>query len=86
MNFAVSEAITIDLSKGFKLDFYAQSIIIGSNTIFLSKKEFGLLSYMAPNDNRVVGVDMLFQFIWGDGEFGGYENGYWYDAARANIA
>lgn len=50
---------------GLTLDFYAQSVIMGSETIFLSKKEFGLLSYMAQNVNRVVSVDALFQLIWG---------------------
>lgn len=50
---------------GLTLDFYAQSVIMGSETIFLSKKEFGLLSYMAQNVNRVVSVEALFQLIWG---------------------
>lgn len=50
---------------GLTLDFYAQSVIMGSETIFLSKKEFGLLSYMAQNVNRAVSVDALFQLIWG---------------------
>lgn len=50
---------------GLTLDFYAQSVIIDSETIFLSKKEFGLLSYMAQNVNRVVSADTLFQLIWG---------------------
>jgi len=50
---------------GLTLDFYAQSVNIGSETIFLSNKEFGLLSYMAQNVNRVVSVDALFQLIWG---------------------
>ena len=50
---------------GLTLDFYAQSVIMGSEAIFLSKKEFGLLSYMAQSVNRVVSVDALFQLIWG---------------------
>jgi DNA-binding response OmpR family regulator len=50
---------------GLTLDFFAQSVIVGSKTISLSKKEFGLLSYMAQNVNRVVSVDALFQFAWG---------------------
>ncbi len=50
---------------GLTLDFYAQSVIVGSKTIFLSKKEFSLLSYMAQNVNRVVSSDALFQFTWG---------------------
>ncbi|REK75230.1 DNA-binding response regulator [Paenibacillus paeoniae] len=50
---------------GLTLDFYAQSVIMGSEAIFLSKKEFSLLSYMAQNVNRVVSVDALFQLIWG---------------------
>ena len=50
---------------GMTLDFYAQSVIMGSDTIFLSTKEFGLLSYMAQNVNRAVSVDALFQLIWG---------------------
>lgn len=50
---------------GLTLDFLAQSVIVGRETIFLSKKEFGLLSYMAQNVNRVVSVDALFQIIWG---------------------
>jgi DNA-binding response OmpR family regulator len=50
---------------GLTLDFYAQSVIMGSETIFLSTKEFGLLSYMAQHVNRVVSVDTLFQLIWG---------------------
>jgi DNA-binding response OmpR family regulator len=50
---------------GLTLDFYTQSVIMGSETIFLSKKEFSLLSYMAQNANRVVSVDALFQLIWG---------------------
>lgn len=50
---------------GLTLDYYAQSVITGSETIFLTKKEFSLLSYLAQNVNRVVTVDMLFQLIWG---------------------
>ncbi|QJD84725.1 response regulator transcription factor [Cohnella herbarum] len=50
---------------GLTLDFYAQSVNMGSETILLSKKEFSLLSYMALNVNRVVSVDALFQFTWG---------------------
>jgi DNA-binding response OmpR family regulator len=50
---------------GLMLDFYAQSVSMGSATIFLSKKEFSLLSYMAQNVNRAVSVDTLFQLIWG---------------------
>ena len=47
------------------LDFYAQSVTIGSRTVFLSNKEFNLLSYMAQNVNRNVSVEELFQLIWG---------------------
>ena len=50
---------------GLTLDFYAQSVNIDSNTIFLSRKEFSLLAYMAQNVNRVVAVDTLFHLIWG---------------------
>jgi len=50
---------------GMTLDFYAQSVNLGSKTIFLSKKEFSLLSYMAQHVNCVVSVDTLFQVIWG---------------------
>lgn len=50
---------------GLTLDFYAQSVIMRGETIFLTKKEFGLLSYMAQNVNRVVSVDALFQITWG---------------------
>ncbi|WP_256761792.1 winged helix-turn-helix domain-containing protein [Cohnella sp. WQ 127256] len=47
------------------LDFYAQTVNMGSETILLSNKEFSLLSYMAQNVNRVIRVDALFQFTWG---------------------
>ncbi|WP_419890497.1 response regulator transcription factor [Paenibacillus xylanexedens] len=50
---------------GLTLDFYTQSVNMGSTSISLSKKEFSLLSYMAQNVNRVVSVDTLFQIIWG---------------------
>ncbi|MDR6725996.1 DNA-binding response OmpR family regulator [Paenibacillus amylolyticus] len=50
---------------GLTLDFYTQSVNIGGEAVFLSKKEFSLLSYMAQNVNRVVSVDTLFQIIWG---------------------
>ncbi|MGE5701644.1 MAG: response regulator transcription factor [Clostridia bacterium] len=50
---------------GLTLDFFSQSVNIGSEPIFLSKKEFSLLSYMAQNVNRVVSADTLFQLIWG---------------------
>ncbi|WP_340015032.1 response regulator transcription factor [Paenibacillus sp. FSL K6-1318] len=50
---------------GLTLDFYTQSVNMGSKPVFLSKKEFSLLSYMAQNVNRVVSVDTLFQIIWG---------------------
>ena len=50
---------------GMTLDFYAQSVNLGGEPIFLSKKEFNLLSYMAQNVNRVVSADALFQLIWG---------------------
>lgn len=50
---------------GFTLDFNAHSVIMGSETMYLSKKEFGLLSYMAQNVNRVVSAEALFQLIWG---------------------
>ncbi|WP_434752895.1 response regulator transcription factor [Paenibacillus amylolyticus] len=51
--------------SGMTLDFYAQSVNIGSKPIFLSKKEFSLLSYMAQNVNRVISVDTLFNLVWG---------------------
>ncbi|WP_232057958.1 winged helix-turn-helix domain-containing protein [Cohnella abietis] len=47
------------------LDYYAQIVIMVSETIFLSKKEFSLLSYLAQNVNRAVSVDALFQLVWG---------------------
>ncbi|WP_027088002.1 response regulator transcription factor [Cohnella panacarvi] len=50
---------------GLTLDYYAQSVHLGSLTVFLSKKEFSLLSYMAQHANRVVSVDALFQLVWG---------------------
>jgi len=50
---------------GLTLDFYAQSVTMDSEPIFLSKKEFSLLSYMAQNVNRVVTADTLFQLVWG---------------------
>ncbi|MFD0672224.1 response regulator transcription factor [Cohnella sp. GCM10027633] len=50
---------------GLTLDYYAQSVNMGSDTVFLSKKEFSLLSYMAQHANRVVSVDALFQLVWG---------------------
>jgi DNA-binding response OmpR family regulator len=50
---------------GLTLDFYAQSVIMRGETIFISKKEFGLLSYLAQNVNSVVSSDALFQLIWG---------------------
>ncbi|MET1172343.1 response regulator transcription factor [Paenibacillus amylolyticus] len=50
---------------GLTLDFYTQSVNMGSTSISLSKKEFSLLSYMAQNVNRVISVDTLFQIIWG---------------------
>lgn len=50
---------------GLTLDYYAQSVNLGGNALFLSKKEFSLLSYMAQNANRVVAADTLFQLIWG---------------------
>lgn len=50
---------------GLTIDFYAQSVYTNNGTVFLSKKEFSLLSYMAQNVNRVLSVDMLFQSIWG---------------------
>ncbi|WP_338541628.1 response regulator transcription factor [Paenibacillus tundrae] len=50
---------------GLTLDFYTQSVNIGGKAVFLSKKEFSLLSYMAQNVNRVISVDTLFQIIWG---------------------
>ncbi|BBI35686.1 winged helix-turn-helix domain-containing protein [Cohnella abietis] len=50
---------------GLTLDFYVHSVNMGSEPIFLSKKEFSLLSYMAQNVNRAVSVDALFQLIWG---------------------
>lgn len=50
---------------GLTLDYYAQSVNMGKTSVYLSKKEFSLLSYMAQNVNRVIGVDTLFQMIWG---------------------
>ncbi|WP_145410191.1 response regulator transcription factor [Paenibacillus xylanexedens] len=50
---------------GLTLDFYTQSVNMGGKAVFLSKKEFSLLSYMAQNVNRVISVDTLFQIIWG---------------------
>ncbi|MCQ4086364.1 response regulator transcription factor [Saccharibacillus sp. JS10] len=50
---------------GLTLDYYTQSVNMGDTSVFLSKKEFSLLSYMAQNVNRVIGVDTLFQIIWG---------------------
>jgi len=50
---------------GLTLDYCAQSVTTESKTVFLSKKEFSLLSYMAQNANHVISVDRLFQIIWG---------------------
>ncbi len=50
---------------GLTLDFYAQTVTMGNDPVFLSQKEFNLLSYMAQNVNHVVSVDALFQLIWG---------------------
>jgi DNA-binding response OmpR family regulator len=50
---------------GMTLDYYAQSVIMGQKTVFLSKKEFGLLSYLAQHVNRAVSAEALFQLIWG---------------------
>ncbi|MCM3633839.1 response regulator transcription factor [Paenibacillus camelliae] len=50
---------------GLTLDFYSQSVNMVSKTVYLSKKEFSLLSYMAQHVNRVVSVNALFQLIWG---------------------
>ncbi len=50
---------------GLTLDYYTQSVVIRGGNVYLSKKEFGLLSYMAQNVNRAVSVDALFQLIWG---------------------
>jgi len=50
---------------GLTLDFLSQSVNMVSKTVYLSKKEFSVLSYMAQNANRVVSVDALFQIIWG---------------------
>lgn len=50
---------------GLTLDYYAQSVIMGRETLFLTKKEFSLLSYLAQNVNHAVTVDTLFQLIWG---------------------
>lgn len=50
---------------GLLLDFFTQSVNTGSGIIYLSKKEFSLLSYMAQNVNRVVSVEALYQLIWG---------------------
>lgn len=50
---------------GLTLDYYAQSVNLGSETVFLSKKEFSLLSYMAQHVNHAVSVDALFQLVWG---------------------
>ncbi len=50
---------------GMMLDYYAQAVIMGNEPVFLSKKEFSLLSYMAQHVNRAVSVDTLFQLIWG---------------------
>ncbi|WP_141503835.1 response regulator transcription factor [Paenibacillus luteus] len=47
------------------LDYYAQTVSMGSKSVYLSKKEFSLLSYMAQNVNRAVTIDALFQLIWG---------------------
>ena len=50
---------------GLTIDFNAQSVTTSSGTVFLSKKEFSLLSYMAQNVNQALSVDILFQAIWG---------------------
>ena len=50
---------------GLTLDYYSQTVSLGSKSVYLSKKEFSLLSYMAQNANRIVTVDELFQLIWG---------------------
>lgn len=50
---------------GLTLDYNAHAVIMGSKTMYLSKIEFGLLSYMAHNANRIVSAEALFQIIWG---------------------
>jgi len=50
---------------GMTLDFYAQTVCLDGESVFLSKKEFSLLSYLAQNVNHAVTNDRLFQLIWG---------------------
>lgn len=50
---------------GITLDYYAQTVSMPGKSVYLSKKEFSLLSYMAQHVNRAVTADSLFQLIWG---------------------
>jgi len=50
---------------GMILDFVTQKVVVDGRSVFLSKKEFGLLAYMAQKANQVVDTATLFQLIWG---------------------
>jgi DNA-binding response OmpR family regulator len=51
--------------SGIALDFMSQTAIVRGTVVHLSRKEFSMLSYMAQNANQPVGVDTLYQLIWG---------------------
>lgn len=51
--------------EGLKIDFDARNVIVDSEQITLTPKEYDLLSFFAQNKNKVFSRDQLLNQIWG---------------------
>lgn len=65
-----SSIITI---SNLKIDVNRQSVIRGKQKIYLTRKEFALLEYLARNKGLVISRSMLLEHVW-DGESDPFSN------------
>ncbi len=56
--------------KGLKIDFTGRVLYIDDNEVYLTPKEFDLLSYFVKNPNKAITRDELLNKVWGYDYFG----------------
>lgn len=55
---------------GLEIDLLERSVRIQGKPVFLSTKEFDVLSLMVKHPNRVFPIDELFELVWGESCYG----------------
>ena len=58
---------TVITIGALEIDFRARSVLIGSQNVELTQKEFDLLAYLAKNAGKVCTHQMILREVWGSG-------------------